>query len=119
MAVETIEPLLPAAVAREHDAAPIGTCRLLDGDVEAILGEPGYRALRPFDDHRALAQSVIEAELIKLTRLQAIEIAMGQREVGQLVALHQRESRARHFGRAAKRRDQGAGKGRLAGAKRA
>src|SRR5262245_1073071 len=107
---------MPAS--RHHDAARVGPRRLLDGNVEAILRQPRRGALRPLDNDRAFAESIIETELLELVRLHAIEVAMAEREVRQLVTLYQRESRARHFGRAAEPGDERAREGRLAGAER-
>ena len=69
-----------------------------------LSGRQCTRALRPFDEHRALLRRLLEAELAGFVRRgEAVEVEMRHREPRRHIGLAQREGRARHLGRLAQR----------------
>ena len=93
--------------------------RQREGDVEPVGGEKSGGAVGPFQEDHATLGDIREAEFGELGRpRQPVEIGMHHGKTRQLVGLHQRERRARHFDGfiAGEMADERAGKGGLAGA---
>ncbi len=68
--------------------------------VEPIGGQETRRPVGPFEQHDRALRQVVEAKLGQLgCAREPVEVGMHQRELGQLVGLHQREGRARHLDR--------------------
>ena len=98
------------AIADDARIADLGAelRRQREGDVEAIGRQQTGGAVRPFHQHHGAFGQVVEAEFGELGRArEPVEIGMDQRKTRQLVALQQREGRARHFDRRRRRRGGG------------
>ena len=89
------------AVAGDFGGARGGSERraMAEGDVDAIFGQRIGRALRPFDQRQRALRQRRQSDFLQLARIiDAIEIGVDKRK-RQIVALRQREGRARHFER--------------------
>src|SRR3546814_4103331 len=70
------------------------------GETEAVGPQGWAEALRPFDDQRTLATRFVQGKLFQLLGVfNAIEIDVpeGQTDVGRIIGLDDRESRAGHL----------------------
>ena len=89
------------AVAGDFGGARRGPERraMAEGDVDAIFGQRIGRALRPFDQRQRAFRQRRQSDFLQLARIiDTIEIGVNDRE-RQVIALRQRERRARHFQR--------------------
>ena len=94
-------------------SAPRPVAGDVEGDVEAVRRQAAAGPLRPFDQHRAVGQRLVEADLVELLRAgEAVEVEMGDRQAAGGIGLDQREGRARHLQRADRRRARGSARGR-------
>ena len=109
-------PLDSRAVARQTGAAAVAS--VLQFDQHRRSRQQLFGAVGPLDQHRTGGKGLVEAELVQFGRgREAVKIEMVHRNA-RVVALHQREGRARHVERlvVGERADQRARKRRLAGA---
>src|SRR4051812_38249390 len=91
-------------------------------DFKSVAVEMFATAIRPLDENECAVNRLIPAELKQIVGFfNPIEIGVDNRGVPPLVALHKEKSRAWHFkiGVASQQTNQGAGEGRLSGAKAA
>ena len=81
-----------------------------EGDVEALRGQVGAEAFRPFDQRDALGEGVLCAQFEGVAGVgEAKEVKMIDRAVRDLIDLDQGEGRARHFLAATTGVDEGGG----------
>src|ERR1041385_421533 len=112
------EPLRPLGAGIEAHPPRLGGSTWLEGDLEPPLRDQRAKAFRPFDQRHAVAKRILDTELPALLGVaQAEAVEMPDRQLGRLINLHQRESRAGPlFPAPGAGADKGAGKACLAGA---
>ena len=114
--LQPVKPARPISAPREYESPRAGFSGLVENDVQAVLRQPAGGPFGPFDQQRPVRQRIVQAQLLQFAFVEAVEVAMAERQARRVVALNQAERGAWHFALAVEMADQRPGQSRLPGA---